>query len=81
MEISQLILFLGLACIAEVLGTSGGFGSSVFFVPIAAFFFDFPGKQPDEKNIERHGNKEEESDDPALVNHDSEGDERSDDQK
>lgn len=26
---------------AEVLGTIGGFGSSVFFVPIANFFFDF----------------------------------------
>ena len=27
--------------LAEVLGTVGGFGSSVFFVPIANFFFDF----------------------------------------
>ncbi|MBA2614097.1 MAG: sulfite exporter TauE/SafE family protein [Bacteroidetes bacterium] len=27
--------------VAEVLGTIGGFGSSLFFVPIASFFFDF----------------------------------------
>jgi hypothetical protein len=30
-----------LALIAEILGTVGGFGSSLFFVPIAAFFLDF----------------------------------------
>jgi len=30
-------LFLFLALIAEILGTIGGFGSSVFFVPIANF--------------------------------------------
>ncbi|GAA4299795.1 hypothetical protein GCM10023163_21520 [Aestuariibaculum suncheonense] len=30
-----------LALIAEVIGTVGGFGSSVFFVPIANFYFDF----------------------------------------
>ena len=30
-----------LALLAEILGTVGGFGSSVFFVPIANFFFDF----------------------------------------
>lgn len=41
MELHQLILFLFLALVAEILGTIGGFGSSVFFVPIAAFFFDF----------------------------------------
>lgn len=34
-------VFLFLALIAEVLGTIGGFGSSVFFVPIANFYFDF----------------------------------------
>jgi len=34
-------LFLFLALIAEILGTVGGFGSSVFFVPIANFYFDF----------------------------------------
>lgn len=34
-------LFLFLALIAETLGTIGGFGSSVFFVPIANFYFDF----------------------------------------
>ena len=30
-----------LALFAEILGTIGGFGSSVFFVPIANFYFDF----------------------------------------
>lgn len=35
-----LILFTLLALIAEVIGTIGGFGSSMFFVPIAGFFFD-----------------------------------------
>ena len=34
-------LFLVLALIAEIVGTIGGFGSSVFFVPLANFFFDF----------------------------------------
>lgn len=34
-------LFLLLALLAEVVGTVGGFGSSVFFVPIANFYFDF----------------------------------------
>ena len=34
-------IFLGLALVAEILGTIGGFGSSVFFVPIANFYFDF----------------------------------------
>jgi len=33
--------FLFFALIAEVIGTIGGFGSSVFFVPIANFYFDF----------------------------------------
>lgn len=35
------ILFLLLSLICEVLGTVGGFGSSVFFVPVADYFFDF----------------------------------------
>lgn len=34
-------LFLLLALIAEILGTIGGFGSSVFFVPLGNFYFDF----------------------------------------
>jgi uncharacterized membrane protein YfcA len=34
-------VFIILSLIAEILGTVGGFGSSVFFVPIANFFFDF----------------------------------------
>lgn len=33
--------FLLLALLAEILGTVGGFGSSVFFVPIGNFYFDF----------------------------------------
>jgi uncharacterized membrane protein YfcA len=35
------ILFYFLTLLAEVLGTVGGFGSSVFFVPMAGFFYDF----------------------------------------
>ena len=34
-------IFLILSLLAEVIGTIGGFGSSVFFVPIANFYFDF----------------------------------------
>jgi uncharacterized membrane protein YfcA len=34
-------IFIILALIAEILGTVGGFGSSVFFVPIANYFLDF----------------------------------------
>ena len=34
-------IFLLLAFLAEVIGTIGGFGSSVFFVPVANFYFDF----------------------------------------
>lgn len=37
----QIILFLFLALLAEILGTVGGFGSSLFFVPIAGYFMDF----------------------------------------
>ncbi len=33
--------FILLALLAEILGTVGGFGSSLFFVPIAGFFLDF----------------------------------------
>lgn len=39
--IDRALLFLVLALLAEIAGTVGGFGSSVFFVPIANFFFDF----------------------------------------
>jgi uncharacterized membrane protein YfcA len=35
------IFFLVLALFAEILGTVGGFGSSVFFVPLGNFYFDF----------------------------------------
>ena len=41
MSILQNILFLLLSFLAEILGTVGGFGSSVFFVPFANFFFPF----------------------------------------
>ncbi len=34
-------IFLLLALFAEIVGTIGGFGSSVFFVPIGNFYFDF----------------------------------------
>ena len=34
-------VFIFLALIAEIAGTIGGFGSSVFFVPICNFYFDF----------------------------------------
>jgi uncharacterized membrane protein YfcA len=40
MGISDL-LFYFLTLIAETLGTVGGFGSSVFFVPMASWFYDF----------------------------------------
>ncbi len=39
MNISGTFLFL--AFVAEIVGTIGGFGSSVFFVPIGNFYFDF----------------------------------------
>lgn len=35
------LIFLLLALLAEIIGTIGGFGSSVFFVPIGNFYFDF----------------------------------------
>ena len=37
----HLVYFLLLALVAEILGTVGGFGSSLFFVPIASYFLDF----------------------------------------
>jgi uncharacterized membrane protein YfcA len=37
----QFFIFFLLTLIAEVLGTIGGFGSSLFFVPLGQFFFDF----------------------------------------
>lgn len=40
-RLDYLLLFIALALVAEILGTVGGFGSSVFFVPIAALFLDF----------------------------------------
>jgi uncharacterized membrane protein YfcA len=39
--IDEILLFTLLALGAEILGTISGFGSSVLFVPIASFFFDF----------------------------------------
>jgi len=37
----HLIVFVLLALASEILGTVGGFGSSLFFVPIAGYFMDF----------------------------------------
>ncbi len=37
----NLPLFILFALLAEILGTIGGFGSSLFFVPIASYFLDF----------------------------------------
>lgn len=37
----NLYLFILLALLAEILGTVGGFGSSLFFIPIASYFLDF----------------------------------------
>ncbi|MEP2936461.1 MAG: sulfite exporter TauE/SafE family protein [Gilvibacter sp.] len=34
-------IFILLALVAEIIGTIGGFGSSVFFVPLGNFYFDF----------------------------------------
>ena len=38
--IDHLLLFILLALLAEILGTIGGFGSSLFFIPIATLFLD-----------------------------------------
>ena len=34
-------LFFLLALVSEIIGTVSGFGSSILFVPVASFFFDF----------------------------------------
>ena len=41
MSTEHLIYFILLSLLAEIIGTVGGFGSSLFFVPIAGFFLDF----------------------------------------
>lgn len=41
MVLEQLLLFILFALLAEIIGTVGGFGSSLFFVPIAGYFLDF----------------------------------------
>ena len=41
MSVDYLLVFIFLALVAEILGTIGGFGSSLFFVPIAGYFLDF----------------------------------------
>lgn len=38
---SELFLFFILTLLAEILGTIGGFGSSLFFVSLSQFFFNF----------------------------------------
>jgi uncharacterized protein len=35
------VLFFLLALVSEIIGTISGFGSSVFFVPLAGMLFDF----------------------------------------
>ena len=37
----SILLFGFLALLSEIIGTIGGFGSSVFFVPLASMFYDF----------------------------------------
>jgi uncharacterized membrane protein YfcA len=39
--VDYFILFLVLAFLSEIIGTISGFGSSIFFVPIATLFYDF----------------------------------------
>ncbi|MGI9550656.1 MAG: sulfite exporter TauE/SafE family protein [Aurantibacter sp.] len=41
MPTQYLPIFIVLSILAEILGTIGGFGSSVFFVPMASYFMDF----------------------------------------
>ena len=41
LSFEQSLIFFSLALLAEILGTLGGFGSSLFFIPIASFFFEF----------------------------------------
>ncbi|MCS6974891.1 MAG: sulfite exporter TauE/SafE family protein [Cyclobacteriaceae bacterium] len=38
---AELVLFFLLTLLSEILGTVGGFGSSLFFVSVAQFFFPF----------------------------------------
>ncbi|MBL7865556.1 MAG: sulfite exporter TauE/SafE family protein, partial [Cyclobacteriaceae bacterium] len=40
-DLLHFLLFLLLTLLAEVLGTIGGFGSSVYFVPLFQWLFDF----------------------------------------
>ncbi len=39
--VAELLLFFLLTLLSEILGTVGGFGSSLFFVSVAQFFFPF----------------------------------------
>jgi uncharacterized membrane protein YfcA len=41
MSLEEILLFATLALIAEVIGTVGGYGSSMLFVPLAGMFLDF----------------------------------------
>ncbi len=41
MTTELLIYFILLSLLAEIIGTVGGFGSSLFFIPIASYFLDF----------------------------------------
>ncbi len=41
MKDATFVLFVVCALVSEILGTLGGFGSSMLFVPIANFFMDF----------------------------------------
>ncbi|MES2796128.1 MAG: sulfite exporter TauE/SafE family protein [Bacteroidota bacterium] len=41
MDAASQILFYFLTFLIEIIGTVGGFGSSVFFVPMANYFFEF----------------------------------------
>lgn len=41
MRLFEMLLFFLLALLAEIVGTLGGFGSSIFFVSATQFFFDF----------------------------------------
>ncbi|PWL37629.1 hypothetical protein DKG77_15125 [Flagellimonas aquimarina] len=41
MSTSELIVFIVLSILSEIFGTIGGFGSSVFFVPMASYFMAF----------------------------------------
>lgn len=41
MSYEHIALFLLMVIVIEIIGTIGGFGSSMLFVPFASFFFDF----------------------------------------